>query len=59
MQPAAASRVDVQLLQLVDAGQAEQAVAGDEPVIEEAERAFAVHGDQPQATAWPSRPRAG
>ena len=40
--------VEVQVFELVHAGQAEQAVAADEPVVQEAERALAVHGDQPQ-----------
>ncbi len=40
--------VHVEGLELVDGDQAEEGVAGAEPVVEEPEGALAVHGDQPQ-----------
>ena len=48
MQASTRHRVDVQCLKLLDADQTEQAVSRDQAVVQEPERAFSIHGDQPQ-----------
>ena len=49
MQRSALLRVEVQVDELLGAGDAEQAVADDEVVVEEAERAGAVEAGEPEA----------